>query len=226
MGASAVEPVILKGDAAKAAAILGSGSGSGYGDGYGDGYGSGYGYGSGDGFGSGDGSGDGSGSGYGYGSGDGSGSGSGFGFGFGYGYGYGSGYGYGYGSGDGSGSGSGYGSGDYWKSTIAYFASKWSDAERARLAAAKKLKAKIAIWRSDANGQPSNNGGKIEPAAPGVIHTSPGPLNLCNKGTLHATLIPSKWKGERWWVVALHGEVVGDDEKYGCLKREIIGECI
>ena len=136
--------------------------------------------------------------------------------------GYGSGDGYGYGDG----SGYGYGDGSYWLSCIAYFAEKWSDAERARLAAAKKLKAKIAFWRSDKHGQPSNNGGKIEAAAPGVIHTAPGPLNLCNKGTLHATMIPPQWKGERWWIVALHGEVVGDDEKYGCLKREIIGECL
>ena len=136
----------------------------------------------------------------------------------------GSGYGYGYGYGYGSGDGSGYGS--YWLSCIEYFAAKWSEAQRKRLLAAKKAKAKIAFWRSDKEGQPSNNGGKIEAAAPGIIHTAPGPLNLCNKGTLHATLIPPKWKGERWWVVALHGEVVGDDEKYGCLKREIIGECL
>ena len=132
----------------------------------------------------------------------------------------------GYGSGSGSGDGSGSGYGSYWLSCIEYFAAKWSEAQRKRLLAAKKAKAKIAIWRSDANGQPANNGGKIEAAAPGVVHTSPGPLNLCNKGTLHATLIPPKWEGERWWVVALHGEVVGDDEKYGCLKREIIGECL
>ena len=140
--------------------------------------------------------------------------------------GYGYGYGYGYGDGYGDGSGSGSGSGSYWLSCIEYFAAKWSEAQRKRLLAAKKAKAKIAFWRSDKEGQPSNNGGKIEAAAPGIIHTAPGPINLCNKGTLHATLSPPKWKGERWWVVALHGEVVGDDEKYGCLKREIIGEAI
>ena len=152
------------------------------------------------------------------------GDGSGYSCGYGYGDGSGSGYGYscGYGSGSGSGYGSGYGS--YWLSCIEYFAAKWSEAQRKRLLAAKKAKAKIAFWRSDKEGQPSNNGGKIEAAAPGIIHTAPGPINLCNKGTLHATLIPPKWKGERWWVVALHGEVVGNDEKYGCLKREIIGE--
>jgi hypothetical protein len=59
-----------------------------------------------------------------------------------------------------------------------------------------------------------------------VVHTAPGPLNLCNAGTLHATLLPPKWKGERWWVVAMIGEVVGDEEKYGALKREIIGEAL
>ena len=65
-----------------------------------------------------------------------------------------------------------------------------------------------------------------EAAAPGVVHTAPGPINLCNAGTLHATLIPPKWKGDRWWIVALLGEVIGDDEKYGALKREIIGEAL
>jgi hypothetical protein len=59
-----------------------------------------------------------------------------------------------------------------------------------------------------------------------VIHTTPGPLLLCNRGTLHATLLPSKWSGERWWIVALTGEIIGDEEKYGALSREIIGEVI
>lgn len=63
-------------------------------------------------------------------------------------------------------------------------------------------------------------------ASVGVTHTEQGPLNLCERGTLHATLIPPKWQGERVWIVALHGEVVGDDEKFGCLEREIVGECI
>ena len=126
----------------------------------------------------------------------------------------------GYGSGDGSGSGS------YWLSCIKYWAAKWSEAQQLRLGELQAAGAKIAVWRSDANGNPSNGGNKIEPAAPGVVHTALGPLNLCHDGTLHATLIPPKWKGERWWIVALIGEVVGDDEKYGALKREIIGEAI
>ena len=151
-----------------------------------------------------------------------SGSGSGSGYGSGYGDGYGDGSGSGYGDGDGS----GYGSGSYWLAVIEHCATKWPKAAQDRFAQLRKARAKIAFWRSEANGQPSNGGKKIEAAAPGVIHTAPGPLNLCNAGTLHATLLPPKWKGERWWVVALHGEIIGDEEKYGCLKREIIAEAL
>ncbi len=177
-----------------------------YGYGYGDGYG--YGYGDGDG--------------YGYGDGDG--------YGYGYGYGDGDGYGYGDGYGDGDGDGYGYGYGDgskeYWLSTIDAFASKWPDTFQRRLAELRKSGATIAFWRSDAKGQPANNGGKIEPAAPGVVHTSAGPLCACKPGTLHATVIPPKWQGSRWWIVAMLGDVVTDGDKIGALKREIIGECL
>jgi len=85
---------------------------------------------------------------------------------------------------------------------------------------------KLAYWRSTAKGQPTNQGVKIIEAAPGVTHEVSGPLEICTSRALHATLVPPKWKGERWWIVALHGEVVGDDEKMACLKREIIGECL
>jgi len=175
-----MEPLILRGEPAKAASLLGSGSGSGYGDGdgSGDGYGDGYG----------DGSGSGSGSGYGYGSGD--------------------------------------GSKEYWLATIDAFASRWPDFFRKRLVALRAAGATIAFWRSSATGHAANGGGKIEAAAPGVVHTAAGPLNLCNAGTLHATLLPPKWKGERWWIVALTGEVIGDEEKYGALSREILGEAL
>ena len=131
----------------------------------------------------------------------------------------GSGYGYGYGSGD------GYGSGSYWSATIEWFALKWEAPQQLRLAELQKAGAKIAFWRSDANGKAAN-GGCCDPVKPGVVHKEKGPLVLCERGTLHATLIPPKWKGDRWWVVALKGEVVGDDEKYGALEREIIGECL
>jgi hypothetical protein len=166
--------------------------------------------------------------GYGYGDGYGYGYGYGSGSGYGYGYGSGSGSGYGDGSGDGSGYGSGYGdgSGSYWQATIACFAAKLGGAFVARIAELEASGAKIAFWRSDANGKPAN-GGKAEPVYPGLIQEMPGPLKAeCGKGQLHATLLPPKWRGERWWLVALIGEVRGDDEKYWALKREIIGECL
>ena len=155
----------------------------------------------------------------------GSGSGSGYGDGSGSGYGYGSGDGYGYGYGSGDGSGYGDGSGPYWLATIEGFALKWPLTQQERLASLQAAGAKIAFWRSDAAGRPAN-GGRGVVAAPGVVHREKGPLNLCKRGTLHATLIPPAWKGERWWVVALIGEVVGDDEKMGALEREILGECL
>jgi hypothetical protein len=138
----------------------------------------------------------------------------------------GSGYGDGDGSGSGDGYGYGYGDGSYWQATILAFAAKWPREVQAKLVAAKAAGATIAFWRSSRQGLPSNGGGKIEAAAPGVIHTAPGPLRLCNRGTLHATLLPPKWEGERYWIVALHGEVIGDEEKFGCLKREILGEAL
>ena len=41
---------------------------------------------------------------------------------------------------------------------------------------------------------------------------------------LHATLKPSQWKGERLWIVALEEPVIGNADKMGALKREIICE--
>ena len=127
----------------------------------------------------------------------------------------GSGYGYGYGSGD----------GPYWQKCLDYFAAKLGREQRERLAELKKAGAKICYWRSTADGTPAN-GGHAAPVKPGDVQKEKGPLRLCNSGTLHATMIPPKWNGDRWWIVALIGEVVGDDEKYGALEREIIGECV
>jgi len=200
----------------------GYGSGSGSGSGYGSGYGDGYGYGSGSGYG--DGYGYGSGSGSGYGDGVGSGDGSGYGSWSWYGYGDGDGYGdgYGYGSGDGSGYGDGVGS-SYWRAILPTLADKAGYSLRAH--AAQKAGAKLAYWLSDAQGRPCN-GGLGSPVGPGHIDEERGPLNLCARGTLHATHLPKQWKGDRWWIVALWGEVIGDEEKYGCLKREVICEAL
>jgi hypothetical protein len=175
-------------------------SGSGYGDGYGSGYGSGSGDGSGDGYGSGYGSG----SGDGYGSGDGSGSGDG----------YGSGY------------GDGYGSPEYWRSALAYFLERLPEPQRARANELAVAGALLAFWRSDSDGRPAN-GGRAVAVAVGTVHREKGPLRgECGRGQLHATLVPTKWQGPRWWIVALIGERRGDDEKYWALEREVIGECV
>ncbi len=134
----------------------------------------------------------------------------------------GSGYGYGdsdYGDGDGYG-----GSKEYWSACIRFFAKQWNEIQRTRLVALQSGGATIAYWCSDKNGR-ACNGGTNSPVAVGIVEKSCGPLGLCNRGTLHATLIPPNWVGNRWWIVALIGEVVGDGEKYGALEREIIGEC-
>ena len=140
----------------------------------------------------------------------------------------GSGSGYGYGDGSGYGYGDGYGYGHYWCATIPYFAGKWPAEQRARYEQAKAECLTIAFWRSTQSGAPANGGFEIEPAAPGVIHTARGPLQLCQSGTLHATFVPTKWKGDRWWIVAMHGEVAADDgdDKIGALRREILGEAL
>jgi hypothetical protein len=135
----------------------------------------------------------------------------------------GSGSGDGYGDGDGSGDGYGYGS--YWLSTVRYFVAKMSDRAQARYSKVVSEDIPIAFWRSNASGRPANGGSGVV-ASEGAIHEAPGPLCLCESGTLHATRIPPKWEGERLWLVALHGKVIGDDEKLGCLRREIIGECL
>jgi hypothetical protein len=193
---------------------LGSGDGSGYGSGSGSGSGSGYGYGygsgsgDGDGYGYGYGSGSGSGYGYGYSSGDGYGDGYGYGYGYGYSSGDGYGDGYGYGSGSGSGYGYGYGSG-YWQTYLKTFAREG---------------ATIAFWKSDKDGKPCNGGSKTV-AQIGLVEELPGPLPArCGRGAFHATLDPSKWHGERLWVVALYGETGNGDDKIWGLKREFLAE--
>ena len=115
----------------------------------------------------------------------------------------GDGYGYGYGY------GSGYGLSDYFACAIA---------------STHTSKGVVALWRSDSAGMPAN-GGRLEvPASIGVVHESAGPLSLCHDGTLHATWRPTRWHGDRLWVVALHGDVISGDDKLGALKREILAE--
>ena len=160
------------------------------------------------------GSGDGYDDGSGYGDGDGYGYSYGYGSGSGYGSGYGDGYGDGYGYGDGSGSGSGDGDGDdYWFAVYA----RWARNRQI------ECEDTIALWRSDMTGRPAN-GGEGDSAKIGQTRTVRGPLSLCGQHALHATLMPEKWHGDRLWVVALHGTVVGNGEKMGALARTILGE--
>ncbi len=139
--------------------------------------------------------------------------------------GYGSGYGDGYG-GYGYGYGYGSGSGDYWRAALRVFLSRLSYAQLKRAHLLESSGATLAFWRSGSDGRPAN-GGECEPVSVGTVHRESGPLRgECGPGQLHATLIPTKWQGERWWIVALIGEVRGDDEKLWALEREIIGEAI
>ena len=144
------------------------------------------------------------------------------------GYGSGSGSGYGSGSGSGDGDGSGYGDGPgelvehYWKLAMSSFTALWSEENKQRLQSSKGL---IAYWKSNSKGMPAN-GGTGSTVSEGMIQVENGPLNLCHRGTLHATLIPPQWKGDRLWLVAMLGKTERDGEKIGGLKRLIIGECL
>ena len=113
----------------------------------------------------------------------------------------------------------------YWIATIDVFAEKWTDAQRARLNELRNAGATIAFWRSNAEGSAAN-GGRNAPVSVGTVEKIKGPLALCGRGALHATFIPPKWKGERYWVVALLGEIAEEDDKVGALEREVIGECL
>jgi len=144
-----------------------------------------------------------------------------------YGSGDGDGDGYGYGSGSGYGDGSGYGYGDgaYWRLGLRSFLSRLSDTQQLRARTIEQAGARLAFWCSSTDGRPAN-GGQCDPVTVGTVHREKGPLrDECGPGQLHGTLIPTKWRGERWWIVALIGEVRGDDEKHWALEREVIGEC-
>ena len=135
------------------------------------------------------------------------------------------GYGAGYGSGSGSGYGSGYGDGSqYWRTVFVNSVRSWTAKQRKRLS--ELSGAFIAFWKSDNDGYPANGGKLPDPVTEGTVHKTRGPLNLCSKGTLHATLNPGKWKGERLWVVAMIGEIEVDSDKVGALQREILGEVV
>ena len=139
----------------------------------------------------------------------------------------GSGSGSGDGSGSGSGDGSGYGSGcgDGSSDRSSYGDGALVLVARSQLPESYRDDPRVlALWKSNAAGRPANGGVEVRSASPGLRQEAPGPLKLCTAGCLHATLRPSSWQGDRVWIVALEGDVVGDTEKMGALKREIICE--
>ena len=81
----------------------------------------------------------------------------------------------------------------------------------------------MAFWRSNEDGSPAN-GGTGGPRRLADKEEILGPLNICTENALHGTLDPKNWKGERWWVVALHKPVQYKDDKVASLKREIVAD--
>jgi len=100
----------------------------------------------------------------------------------------------------------------------------WTDRQIALLECLDRQRAVFCYWCSDAWGFPSNGGTCMNRARPSLEQSEPGPLTLCERGTLHATREPHRWKGVRVWVVALLGDVVEQDHKLGALKRVFVGE--
>ena len=119
----------------------------------------------------------------------------------------------GYGDGDGDGDG-------YWEAALASFL----DAPVVQEATADGSTVHLALWRSDAKGQPSNGGRTNVARVPGLIEEVAGPLELCSARALHASVAPHKWDGDRWWVVGLFDPIVWKGDKCGSLKRLTVAE--
>ena len=115
---------------------------------------------------------------------------------------------------------------DYWTNSIEFYAEKWPQGQQDRLKFLQSQGARIAYWRSDKDGRPCNGGDKSLVAVSRTLQTVGGdrPV-LCTKTCLHATLKPPRWKGSVIWIVALIGEVIGDEDKFGAQAREILGQC-
>lgn len=121
-------------------------------------------------------------------------------------------------------------SNNYWTASLEHYAQQLAENEKAEYEKFKAQDARIAYWRSDAEGRacnhtpPRNITERNEPRNPGMGEIVSGNLTLCTSSALHATLRPPRWNGSRLWIVALLGEVIGDDEKFASQHRIIIGE--
>lgn len=120
---------------------------------------------------------------------------------------------------------------DYWFSSLEHYAQRWSEVQQNRFNDLTMQGARIAYWRSDKDGRacnhtPPRNVVEVnEPRQAGMIERVEGKLVICTQTALHATMKPPRWSGSRIWIVALLGEVIGDEDKFAAQTREIIGEC-
>ena len=95
----------------------------------------------------------------------------------------------------------------------------------------------LAYWRSNSDLTSANGGdggrvmtmraiGQVEVESGYQMDGTPPPL--CVSGTLHASMRPQDWRGERLWVVGLYPPVTvgtGDHEgKFGSRKRVLLAE--
>lgn len=82
-----------------------------------------------------------------------------------------------------------------------------------------------AFYKSSTDGSPANGGGGTI-ATPGALHEIDGPLRICTKNALHATLDINSWKGSKLWLVKMYEpvEYQPNGAKVASLKREIVRE--
>lgn len=78
-----------------------------------------------------------------------------------------------------------------------------------------------AFCKTNEDGTPSN-GGSGTICKEGAVHEVEGPLKICTKNALHATIDVNKWDGEALWLVKMYEPVVMEGDKIGSLKREVV----
>lgn len=116
----------------------------------------------------------------------------------------------------------------YWEGVIVGAIAALPADQAKRVAALRRRKARFAIWRSKANGQPKHPSAKrVTPPAPGVVHvrhSDYGDAQACGTRAVHASVTPLVWGGPRFWLVAMLEHDEYDDTKIAAKSREIICE--
>jgi len=102
----------------------------------------------------------------------------------------------------------------------------WTPRQKNHLRRLMRSGAEIAYVVTDRHGRPANGGpsNREWQVRAGLVQKIDGPLKICTKNALHGTLQPHRWKGERVWLAGFVGELQREEDKIGCLHREIIGE--